>query len=242
MNLRPLNPSAFWIYLAEQPLFFLALTMAAYLIGDRIAARTGRHPAANPVLIAIMIVGAVLIASGTPHQRYFEGARFIHVLLGPATVALALPVFRNRALIAKQWRAILVTLVIGATTGIASTLAIAKLLGLSASMTASVAPKSVTAAIAMGIAEQVGGTPQITAVIVIATGILGAIMVTPLMNALKITDFAARGFGVGMAAHGIGTARALQVNEKAGAYAALGMALNGLMTAILVPLLLWLFL
>ena len=157
MNLRPLNPSAFWIYLAEQPLFFLALTMAAYLIGDRIAARTGRHPAANPVLIAIMIVGAVLIASGTPHQRYFEGARFIHVLLGPATVALALPVFRNRALIAKQWRAILVTLVIGATTGIASTLAIAKLLGLSASMTASVAPKSVTAAIAMGIAEQVGG-------------------------------------------------------------------------------------
>lgn len=242
MTLRPLDPAAFWIYLAEQPLFFLALTMAAYLIGDRIAARTGRHPAANPVLIAILIVGAVLLVSGTPHQRYFEGARFIHVLLGPATVALALPVFRNRALILRQWRAIGLALVIGAITGIASTLAFAKLLGLSGPTIASLAPKSVTAAIAMGIAEQVGGTPQITAVIVIATGILGAIMVTPLMNALKITDYAARGFAVGISAHGIGTARALQVNEKAGAYAALGMALNGLVTAILVPLLLYLFL
>ena len=94
----------------------------------------------------------------------------------------------------------------------------------------------------MGIAEQVGGTPPLTAVIVIATGILGAIMVTPLMNLLRIKDYAARGFAVGISAHGIGTARALQVNEKAGAYAALGMALNGLVTAILVPLLLYLFL
>lgn len=242
MNFRPLDPTVFWIYLAEQPLFFLALTLAAYLIGDRIAASTGRHPIANPVLIAILLVGAVLLISGTPHARYFEGARFIHVLLGPATVALALPVFRNRALIAKQWRAITGALFIGAVTGIASTLALAKLLGLSSATIASVAPKSVTAAIAMGIAEQVGGVPQITAVIVIATGILGAIMVTPLMNTLGIKDYAAGGFAVGISAHGIGTARALQVNEKAGAYAALGMALNGLMTAILVPLLLWLFL
>ncbi len=242
MMLRPLDASLFWIYLAEQPLFFLALTLAAYLVGDRIAARSGRHPAANPVLIAILIVGTVLLVTGTSHQRYFEGARFIHVLLGPATVALALPVFRNRALIARHWRAIAVAVVIGAVTGITSTLVFAKLLGLSSVTIASLAPKSVTAAIAMGIAEQVGGTPPLTAVLVIATGILGAIMVTPLMNLLGIRDYAARGFAVGISAHGIGTARALQVNEKAGAYAALGMALNGLMTAMLVPLLLYLFL
>lgn len=242
MNLRALEPSSFWIYLAEQPLFFLALTLAAYLIGDRIAARTGRHPATNPVLIAILIVGSVLLATGTSHQRYFEGARFIHVLLGPATVALALPVFRNRMLIARHWQAITLALFIGAITGIASTLVFAKMLGLSSTTIASVAPKSVTAAIAMGIAEQVGGTPPLTAVIVIATGIIGAIMVTPLMNVLGIKDYAARGFAVGISAHGIGTARALQVNEKAGAYAALGMALNGLVTAILVPLFLYLFL
>lgn len=242
MGLRSLDPGQFWIYLAEQPLFFLALTLGAYLIGDHIAAATGRNPIANPVLIAIILVGAVLLLSGTPHQRYFEGARFIHVLLGPATVALALPVFRNRTLIAKQWRTIALALLIGALTGIASTLLFAKLLGLSTSTLASLAPKSVTAAIAMGISEQVGGNPPLTAVIVIATGVLGAIIVTPLMNLLRINDYAARGFAAGISAHGIGTARALQVNERAGAYAALGMALNGLMTAILVPLLLYLFL
>jgi predicted murein hydrolase (TIGR00659 family) len=236
------TPSTFWISLSEQPLFFLALTLAAYLIGDAIARKTGRHPIANPVLIAVLIVGAVLVATGTPHARYFEGARFVHVLLGPATVALALPIWRNRALIVTHWRAISAALVIGALTGIASTLAFASLLGLSPQTIASLAPKSVTAAIAMGISEQVGGTPPLTAVIVIATGILGAVMVTPLMNLLRISDYAARGFAVGMAAHGIGTARALQVNEQAGAYAALAMALNGLMTAILVPLLLALFL
>ncbi|HRE19953.1 MAG TPA: LrgB family protein [Rhabdaerophilum sp.] len=242
MGLRSLDPGQFWIYLAEQPLFFLALTLGAYLVGDRIAAVTGRSPLANPVLIAMILVGAVLLLSGTSHQRYFEGARFIHVLLGPATVALALPIFRNRALIAKQWRTIALALLIGAVTGIASTLLFAKMLGLSSSTLASLAPKSVTAAIAMGISEQVGGNPPLTAVIVIATGVLGAIIVTPLMNLLNITDYAARGFAVGISAHGIGTARALQVNERAGAYAALGMALNGLVTAVLVPLLLYLFL
>jgi predicted murein hydrolase (TIGR00659 family) len=242
MALRALDPGQFWIYLAEQPLFFLALTLAAYIVGDRIAAATGRNPVANPVLIAILLVGTILIVSGTPHQRYFEGARFIHVLLGPATVALALPVFRNRALIARQWRGISLALLIGAATGIASTLVLAKLMGLSGSTLASLAPKSVTAAIAMGISEQVGGNPPLTAVLVIATGVIGAILVTPLMNLIGIRDYAARGFAVGISAHGIGTARALQVNEKAGAYAALGMALNGLVTAILVPLLLYLFL
>jgi len=238
MKARITDPSAFWIYLAEQPLFFLALTLVAYLIGDWIARKTGRNPIANPVLIAILIVGGVLLATGTPHARYFEGARFIHVLLGPATIALALPIFRNRALIARHWRAISMALLIGAITGIASTLALAKMLGLSSATIASLAPKSVTAAIAMGISEQVGGTPPLTAVIVIATGVIGAVMVTPLMNVLRISDYAARGFAVGIAAHGIGTARALQVNETAGAYAALGMALNGLLTALLVPILL----
>jgi len=231
------DPAAFWIYLADQPLFFLALTLLAYLVGDRLAQASGRNPVANPVLIAILMIGAVLLLTGTSHARYFEGARFVHVLLGPATVALALPVFRNRALITRHWKAIFLTLLVGAFTGVTSTVLLAHLMGLSPATIASVAPKSVTAAIAMGIAEQVGGTPLLTAVLVIATGICGAVMVIPLMNMIGVTDYAARGFAVGIAAHGIGTARALQVNEVAGAYAALGMALNGLMTAIIVPLL-----
>ena len=242
MSLTPLDPAKFWIYLAEQPLFFLALTLAAYLFGESISRRAGRHPLANPVLIAVALVGGVLLLTGTSHQRYFEGARFIHVLLGPATIALALPIFRNRALIGKHWRAVVVTLFVGAITGLASALLLARLTGLSGTAIASLAPKSVTAAIAMGISERVGGTPALTAVIVLLTGILGAIMVSPLMNMLGIKDMAARGFAVGITAHGIGTARALQVSEKAGAYAALGMGLNGVMMAVLVPLLLYLFL
>ena len=234
------DPSQFWIYLAEQPLFFLVLTVLAYLVGDRISQATGRHPVANPVLIAVMIVGGVLLLTGTPHARYFEGARFVHVLLGPATVALALPIIRHRALIRRQWRAILGAMVIGAGVGVISAAGLAKALGLSAGTVASIAPKSVTAAIAMGISEQLGGTPPLTAVLVIATGILGAILITPLMNLIRVRDYAARGFAAGLAAHGIGTARALQVNEKAGTHAALAMGLNGLVTALLAPLLLML--
>ena len=230
--------SGFWIYLSEQPLFFLALTIVAYVIGDRISQASGRHPVANPVMIAVFIIGVVLIATKTPHARYFDGARFVHVLLGPATVALALPIVRHRALIRKQWRAILVALIIGAGVGVASAVGLAILTGLSPATVASLAPKSVTAAIAMGISEQVGGTPPLTAVLVIATGILGAVLITPVMNLLGVTDFAARGFAAGLSAHGIGTARALQVNETAGAHAALAMALNGLVTALLAPLLL----
>ncbi|PPD16876.1 MAG: hypothetical protein CTY25_00475 [Methylobacterium sp.] len=232
------DPSQFWIYLAEQPLFFLVLTVLAYLAGDRISQATNRHPVANPVLIAVVIVGSVLLLTGTPHARYFEGARFVHVLLGPATVALALPIIRHRALIRRQWRAIVGAMVIGAGVGVISAAGLAKALGLSAGTVASIAPKSVTAAIAMGISEQLGGTPPLTAVLVIATGILGGILITPLMNLIRVRDYAARGFAAGLAAHGIGTARALQVNEKAGAHAALAMGLNGLVTALLAPLLL----
>jgi predicted murein hydrolase (TIGR00659 family) len=236
------DPSQFWIYLAEQPLFFLVLTVLAYIIGDRLSKATGRHPLANPVLIAILIIGAVLIATKTPHARYFEGARFVHVLLGPATVALALPIIRHRALIRRQWRAILGAILIGSGVGIASASGLAILTGLSPETVASLAPKSVTAAIAMGISEQLGGTPPLTAVLVISTGILGGILITPLMNVIGVKDYAARGFAAGLAAHGIGTARALQVNEKAGAHAALAMGLNGLVTALLAPLLLALLL
>ena len=233
---------AFWIYLSEQPLFFLALTLVAYIIGDAASRTTDRHPIANPVMIAVLLIGGVLLATGTSHARYFDGARFVHVLLGPATVALALPIIRNRALIIRHWKAIAIALITGATIGAASAIGMAIALGLSPQTIASLAPKSVTAAIAMGISEQVGGAPPLTAVIVISTGILGAVMVTPLMNLLGIRDYAARGFAVGISAHGIGTARALQVNETAGAYAALGMALNGLVTALVAPLLLKLLL
>jgi predicted murein hydrolase (TIGR00659 family) len=233
-----IEPFRAWVFLASSPLFWLALTLGAYLVGDALAARSGRHPLVNPVLIAILVVGSVLVATGTDYRTYFEGAQFVHVLLGPATVALAVPIARHRAEIRRNLVPLLVALVIGAAVGVVSAVGFAALLGASPLLLASIAPKSVTAAIAMGVSQETGGQPALTAVLVIATGVLGAVTVTPLMNALRISDYRARGLAVGVAAHGIGTARAFAVNAVAGTFASLGMALNGLATALLVPLVL----
>ncbi|HSM43009.1 MAG TPA: LrgB family protein, partial [Afifellaceae bacterium] len=176
----------------------------------------------------------LLSLTATDYPVYFEGAQFVHFLLGPATVALAVPLWRNGAAVRRSLLPIAAALVAGSLTAVASALAVAWLLGAPGPVLASLAPKSVTAPIAMGLAEQLGGIPSLSAVLVIATGILGAVIVTPLMNALRIRDFAARGFAVGVTSHGIGTARAFQVNELAGTFAGIGMGLNGAVTALIV--------
>ena len=230
-------PADFWVYLSTSPLFWLGLTLGAYILADAASARTGRHPVANPVLITIALVGLVLIGTGTDYATYFAGAQFIHVLLGPATVALAVPIVRYRAEIRRNLVPLLAALLVGSVTGVLSAVVVADLFGGSATLIASVAPKSVTAPIAMGVAREMGGLPELTAVLVIATGITGAVLVTPLMNLIGLRDWRARGFAAGLAAHGIGTARALQVNPVAGVFAAIAMGLNGLVTAILAPIL-----
>ena len=228
-----MNPATdLWVYLAASPLFWLALTLAAYVVADRIARHFNRHPLANPVVIAVALVIAALQVSATPFETYFEGAQFVHFLLGPATVALAIPLVENWSRVKRSAVPIAVALVAGSITAVGTAVGIGALLGARPAILASLAGKSVTTPIAMGIAEQLGGIPTLTAVLVIFTGVLGAVMVTPLMNALRIRDFAA-----GVGAHGIGTARAFQVNELAGTFAGLAMGLNGILTALIVPLL-----
>ncbi len=135
----------------------------------------------------------------------------------------------------------LAALLAGSTTAIVTALGIARALGVSGETLASLAPKSTTAPVAIGISQAIGGSPTLTAVLVILTGITGAVVATPLLNALRITDWRARGFATGIAAHGIGTARAFQVHQTAGAFAGLGMGLNAVLTAIIAPALLRLF-
>lgn len=224
-----------WVYLSASPLLWLTLTIGVFLAAQRVAKASGYHAAVNPVLITIVVIAAVLQLTGTSYEVYFEGAQFIHFILGPATVALAVPLYRSRRLVRASALPILVTLLVGAPFAILSATAIAVVLGASQEIIIALIPKSVTAGIAVGIAGEIGGEPGLTAVLVIATGILGALIVTPLMNALKITDYAARGFAAGLTSHGIGTARAFQVDQIAGTFAGLAMALNGLATAILVP-------
>ncbi len=230
-----------WVYLQTTPLVWLTATLAAFLIAEALANAARRHPLANPVAIAIVLLGALLELTGTDYQTYFNGAQFVHFLLGPATVALAVPLYRNIALIRRNLLPIVAALAVGSTTAIVSAVLVAKALGAPRAALISIAPKSVTAAVAMSVAETLGGAPSLTAVLVIATGVFGAIFATPLMNALGVRDPAARGFAVGLAAHGIGTARAFSVDPVAGVFAGLAMGLNAVVTPAIVPALLgWL--
>lgn len=230
-----------WVYLSASPLVWLALTLAAYLAAQALQRRAGNHPAANPVLLSVALLVAVLSLTATPYARYFDGAQFVHFLLGPATVALAIPLHGQLPRLLPLWRPLAVALVAGSLVAALSAYALAGLLGASPATMLSLAPKSVTTPIAMGIAERLGGLPSLTAVLVILTGILGAVAGGGLLRWLGVKDDAAVGFALGVASHGIGTARAFQLSERAGAFAALAMGLNGLLTAVALPLLLpWL--
>lgn len=225
-----------WVYLSARPLVWLTLTLAAYVAGDALSRRLNRHPLANPVIAAAALIVAVLLATGTDYSAYFDGAQFVHFLLGPATVSLAVPMWKNRALVRANLWPMAAALAAGAATASLSAVAIVWAMGAPPAVLASIAPKSVTAPVAMELSKTLGGVPELTAVLVILTGILGALIVTPLMNALRITDFAARGFAAGVASHGIGTARAFQVSETAGAFAGIAMGLNAALTSLLVAL------
>jgi len=234
-----MNPQldALWVYLQANPLGWLTATLIAYWLGVKAQRAAGGRPYVNPVAVAVVLLVALLVATGTPYQTYFAGAQFVHFLLGPATVALAVPLFQNWPQVRRSVVPMLAALLAGAVTAVVSALGIAWALGASAPSLVSIAPKSVTMPVAMGIAEKLGGIPSLTAVMVLLTGITGAVIATPLLNALGLKDWRARGFAVGVASHGIGTARAFQVNDLAGTFAGIGMALNALATAIIVPLL-----
>ncbi|MTH78175.1 LrgB family protein [Paracoccus aestuariivivens] len=235
------DPALIWSYLSRGPLLWLTATLAAYWIGDRIFNAARRQSWANPVMIAVILLAILLELTGTTYQTYFEGAQFVHFMLGPATVALGMPLYDNLHRVRKALLPLAVALLAGSLTAVVSVLVIAKATGLSDVMLASLAPKSTTAPVAIGIAEGLGGEPTITAVLVLLTGIFGAVIATPLLNLLRVHDWRARGFALGVAAHGIGTARAFQVNETAGAFAGIGMGLNAILTAIIAPLVLHLF-
>lgn len=228
-----------WVYLSTGPLLWLTVTLAAYVIAYYAYERSGLNPLVNPVAVAVTLLVLLLYVTDIDYGTYFDGAQFVHFLLGPATVALAVPLYANIRIVRRAAVPMLLALLVGSATAVGSAVGFAALLGGSPETLLSIAPRSVTTPIAMGISERVGGLPSLTAVLVILTGIIGAMAATPLFNVLRIRDYRARGFAIGIASHGIGTARAFQVNEIAGTFAGIGMGLNGLVTAILVPLLLF---
>jgi predicted murein hydrolase (TIGR00659 family) len=225
-----------WVYLAASPLLGLTATLLAYQFAYAIYARAKFNPLANPVAIAVAIIVAILVVTKTPYQTYFDGAQFVHFLLGPATVALAIPLYQQMAKLRRNWFAFLAGALLGGAAAIATAVGVAWALGASPVTVLSMAPKAVTMPIAMGVAEKIGGLPSLTAVLVMFTGILGATMARGIFNLMKIADHSVRGFALGVSAHGIGTARGFQVSEEMGAFSGLAMGVSGVLTAVLLPL------
>ena len=228
--------SEIWVYLAASPLLWLTLTLLAYQAALWVSARVRHHPLANPMPIAVAMLVLVLWASGTPYEHYFDGAKFVHFLLGPATVALAIPLYGQWARLKRMVGPLTIALLIGSATAVLLAVSIAWALGASHATVMSLVPKSVTTPIAMAIAEKIGGLPTLAAVMVLLTGVVGAVLGPVVLRWVKITDPTAQGFAMGLAAHGIGTARAFQTHPTAGAFSALAMGMNALLTATVVPL------
>jgi putative effector of murein hydrolase len=226
-----------WVYLSATPLFGLTATITAYVVAHAAYAATGNAPWANPVLWTVVVIATLLHLSGTPYPVYFSGAQFIHFLLGPAVVALAYPLWQRRAELKQRAGALLAAALLGGTTAAGVAVGLAWLLGLPPSLIKSLAPKSVTAPVAMGLAEQLGGVPALAAVFAVVTGLVGAMSAKYLFDLLRIAEPAQRGFALGTVSHGIGAARAMQVHADAGAYAGLALGMQVLLVSVLLPLL-----
>ncbi len=227
--------TAIWVYLAASPLLWLTATLICFLIASWIYRRGGESPLLNPVAISVILLIGLLVLTDTPYQTYFDGAQFVHFLLGPATVSLAIPLYRQRARLRTMLLPIGAALLVGVPTASLSAIGLGSLFGATRETLVSLAPKSVTAPVAMGISEQLGGLPSLTAVLVVSTGIIGAVFGTGLFRLLRLHDDAVKGFAMGVTSHGIGTARAFQVSPEMGAFSGLAMALSALVTAVMLP-------
>ncbi len=236
-RLFPLPFFHIWVYLETQPLLGLAATLCAWELACFINAWSRHKALTNPTVLAVLMLVAALLITGTSYQTYFTGAVYIHFLLGPATVALAVPMYANWPAIKRNFVPIFVSLGAGSMVAALSAMIIAHLLGAPRDIVVSLGPKSVTTPIAMGVAQQLGGIPALAAVFVIITGMLGTLICGPLFKAVRVKDWQAQGLAVGTAAHGIGTSHMIRLNETAGAFGGLAIGLNGVLTALVLPVL-----
>jgi len=225
-----------WVYLAQAPLFWLTVTLLVYQFTCWLYAKSRNFPLIHPVIASILVLVGLLLLTHTEYKAYFDGAQFIHFLLGPATVALAIPLYEQRAMLRRLLLPIAGALLIGSASAIVAACVFARLFGASPVTVLSFAPKSVTTPIAMGVAEQIGGLPALTAVFVILTGIIGGAVANEVLNIIGVKEHPVRGFAMGLAAHGVGTARAFQIHAEMGAFSGLAMGLNGAVTALIAPI------
>ena len=223
-------------YIAGLPITWLLATLVAYRLAVEVHARCGHSALLHPVAVATATLVSVLLVVGVDYDTYFQGGQYIHVLLGPATVALAVPLYHQLRRLRRDWPGLLAGALAGSAVAVATAMLLAHTLGASPGTVISMAAKSVTMPIALGLTEKLGGVQSLTSALVMLTGILGAAITQPLLALLGIRQAHVSGYTLGVVAHGIGAARAMQGGPEAGAFAGLAMGLAGLITAILVPL------
>ncbi|NMT63215.1 LrgB family protein [Marinobacter orientalis] len=222
--------------LSVSPVLAIALTFGAFFAGNRLFEGLNRPAWLPPILISSMLVSAAIAILAIDYGDYREGAQWLSVLLGPATVALGVPLYQQMHHIRALWRPIVFTLPVAATLAAVYAVLIAALMGASPEVLASLAPKSVTAPIAIGITEQLGGSVSLMMGGLLITGIMATLFVDLLARRLSITDPRILGLALGLNGHAIGTARAFELGPTAGAFASLGMGLTGIFTALILPL------
>lgn len=223
------------ISLLHSPLFTITLTAGSFLLGQKVYQACKRFPLFHPIVISVLAVTAFLEATGTSYADYRSSTYVLNLLLGTATVALAVPLYQQLHLIRSHARALSITLIAGALFAPIVAIGLAWLVGGSEEILLSLAAKSVTTPISIAVTEGLGGIPAIAAGTVICVGIIGAVVGPPILDHLKITNPAVRGFTLGLTAHAVGTARAFESGTVTGAFSSLGLALTGAITAIGAP-------
>ncbi|PCM43205.1 LrgB family protein [Marinobacter sp. ANT_B65] len=222
--------------LSASPLFAVGLTLSAFFAGSWLFARIGKPLWMPPVVLSAVILAAVIAVLSVDYPSYQDGSKWITLLLGPATVALGIPLYQQIHHIRALWIPIVVTLPIAATLAAVYAVVIAWAMGATPEVLASLAPKSVTAPIAIGITEQLGGSVPLLMGGLLITGVVATLFVDLLARWLPVEDERILGFALGLNGHAIGTARAFEISHTAGAFASLGMGLTGVFTALMLPL------
>lgn len=224
----------------ENKFFLIAITFAVFFVAKRIQQCT-KWVVLNPILLTIIVLIIFLLVSGVGYEKYNEGGKFIEFWLKPAVVALGVPLYLQLKMIKKQLLPIIVSQLAGCLVGIISVVLTAKLFGATPEIISSLAPKSVTTPIAIEISKATNGIPSLTAAVVVVVGLFGAVFGFKILQLGRVGSPIAQGLSMGTATHAVGTSRAMDVSEKYGAYASLGLTINGIFTALFTPIILRIF-
>lgn len=231
-----MNYNALVEYISNTPLTWLVVTLVSYKIGILLYEKFNKHTLLQPIITSYIVILSLIVYTNTSFEEYFKSVEIIHFFLGPATVALALPLYKNLKHLKALFLPIIVTLFVAGVFSIVLAVGLLWIFGADLPTILSMTTKSITAPIAVITSEQIGAIPSLAVGFVLITGMIGALFGTTIFRLMNIKHETSQGFALGLVSHGIGTARAIEISEKAAAFSALAMGLSGILTAVFLPL------